>query len=175
MPQDTKPWPNAAIDVVNNRSKQPESRQTREIMHREIIISGDDALARTIAEELRGAGARIIQITTGGAAYLSGPTIKNMASGAIALAGYAHEVAQHYDVHVALHTDHCQKDKLDEFVRPLLAASVVIEVAAALVARAASPAQVHALLAPLRALGVLAVTAIAFERIATVLARAIEP
>jgi type III secretory pathway component EscT len=57
---------------------------------------------------------------------------------------------------------------------PLLAAAVVIEVAGALVARAASPAQVHALLAPLRALAVLAVTAIAFERIATVLARAIE-
>src|ERR1700758_1989390 len=64
MPQDTKPWPNAAIDLVNKRSKQPESRQTREIMHREIIVGGDDALARTIAEELRGAGARIIQITT---------------------------------------------------------------------------------------------------------------
>src|ERR1700747_1552875 len=64
MPQDTKPWPNAAIDLVNKRSKQPESRQTREIMHREIIVSGDDALAKTIAEELRGAGARIIQIAT---------------------------------------------------------------------------------------------------------------
>ncbi len=62
MPQDTKPLPNVAIDL-NKRSIEPESRQTREIMHREIIVSGDDALARTIAEELRGAGARIIQIT----------------------------------------------------------------------------------------------------------------
>jgi Trk K+ transport system NAD-binding subunit len=35
-----------------------------EIMHREIIVSGDDALAKTIAEELRGAGARIIKINT---------------------------------------------------------------------------------------------------------------
>ena len=34
----------------------------REIMHREIIVSGDDALSKTIAEELRGAGARIIHI-----------------------------------------------------------------------------------------------------------------
>jgi Trk K+ transport system NAD-binding subunit len=33
-------------------------------MHREIIIAGDDPLAKTIAEELRGAGARIIQINT---------------------------------------------------------------------------------------------------------------
>ena len=43
---------------------QPVSPQTREIMHREIIVSGDDALSKTIAEELRGAGARIIKINT---------------------------------------------------------------------------------------------------------------
>jgi Trk K+ transport system NAD-binding subunit len=43
---------------------QPGSPQTREIMHREIIVSGDDALSKTIAEELRGAGARIIKINT---------------------------------------------------------------------------------------------------------------
>jgi type III secretory pathway component EscT len=57
---------------------------------------------------------------------------------------------------------------------PLLAAAVVIEIAAALVARAASPAQVHALLAPLRALGTLGILAIVFERIAAVLARALQ-
>jgi type III secretory pathway component EscT len=55
---------------------------------------------------------------------------------------------------------------------PLLAAAVVIEVAAALVARAASPAQVHTLLAPLRAIATLAVTGLVLDRIATVLARA---
>lgn len=33
-------------------------------MHREVIVSGDDALSKTIAEELRGAGARIIKINT---------------------------------------------------------------------------------------------------------------
>jgi len=32
-------------------------------------------------------------------------------------------VAKKYDVNIALHTDHCPKDKLDGFVRPLLAAS----------------------------------------------------
>ena len=36
----------------------------REVMHREIIVAGDDALSKTIAEELRGAGARIIKINT---------------------------------------------------------------------------------------------------------------
>jgi Trk K+ transport system NAD-binding subunit len=63
MPHKTKPRPNVAIDLGNKVTK-PASRQMREIMHREIIVSGDDALAKTIAEELRGAGARIIQITT---------------------------------------------------------------------------------------------------------------
>jgi type III secretory pathway component EscT len=57
---------------------------------------------------------------------------------------------------------------------PLLTAAVVVEIAAALVARAASPAQVHALLAPLRALAALAVMALVFDRLATVLARAVE-
>src|SRR3954452_9581054 len=65
----------------------------------------------------------IVQVSTGGGEYLSGPTVKNMVTGAVALAAYAHEVAKNYDVNIALHTDHCPKDKLDGFVRPLLAAS----------------------------------------------------
>jgi voltage-gated potassium channel Kch len=89
MPHNTKPRPNdeddvidspglregrtiygsspstiVAIDVVKKRTKQPGSREMDEIFHREIIVSGDDALAKTIAEELRGAGARIIRIAT---------------------------------------------------------------------------------------------------------------
>jgi len=62
----------------------------------------------------------IIQISTGGADYLSGPNIKNMVTGSLAFAAYAAEVARNYPVNVALHTDHCPKDKLDGFVRPLL-------------------------------------------------------
>src|SRR3954462_5609597 len=65
----------------------------------------------------------IVQVSTGGGEYLSGPTIKNMVTGAAALAAYAHEVAKNYSVNIALHTDHCPKDKLDGFVRPLLAIS----------------------------------------------------
>jgi type III secretory pathway component EscT len=56
---------------------------------------------------------------------------------------------------------------------PLLAASIVLEVTCALIARAASPAHVHALLAPLRALGVLGVAAIALDRIAAAFALAL--
>jgi fructose-bisphosphate aldolase, class II len=65
----------------------------------------------------------IIQVSTGGAEYLSGPTIKNMVTGAVALAEYAHQVAKNYPINVALHTDHCPKEKLDGYVRPLLAIS----------------------------------------------------
>ncbi|GAB2778625.1 class II fructose-bisphosphate aldolase [Nocardioides salsibiostraticola] len=62
----------------------------------------------------------IIQVSTGGAEYLSGPSVKNMVAGSVAFAAYAAEVAKHYPVNIALHTDHCPKDKLDDFVRPLV-------------------------------------------------------
>ena len=65
----------------------------------------------------------IIQVSTGGAEYASGSTIKDMVTGSLALASYASEVAKNYPVNIALHTDHCPKDKLDGFVRPLIAAS----------------------------------------------------
>ncbi len=65
----------------------------------------------------------IIQVSTGGAEYLSGPTVKDMVSGSVAFAAYAAEVAKSYPVNIALHTDHCPQDKLDGFVRPLLALS----------------------------------------------------
>ena len=62
----------------------------------------------------------IIQVSTGGAEYGSGSTIKDMVTGSLALAAYAREVAKNYPVNIALHTDHCPKNKLDGFVRPLL-------------------------------------------------------
>jgi fructose-bisphosphate aldolase class II len=65
----------------------------------------------------------IIQVSTGGAEFASGTRVKDMVTGAVALAEFAHVVADKYPVHVALHTDHCPKDKLDGYVRPLLAIS----------------------------------------------------
>ncbi|MDT4987822.1 MAG: fructose-bisphosphate aldolase, class [Micromonosporaceae bacterium] len=65
----------------------------------------------------------IVQISTGGAEYLSGPTVKDMVTGSLAFAAYAHEVAKKYPVNIALHTDHCPKNKLDGFVRPLMSIS----------------------------------------------------
>ncbi|THJ65834.1 class II fructose-bisphosphate aldolase [Arthrobacter echini] len=65
----------------------------------------------------------IVQVSTGGAAYWSGASVKHMATGALGFAAFAKEVARKYDVNIALHTDHCPKDKLDDLVLPLLAAS----------------------------------------------------
>ena len=55
----------------------------------------------------------IVQVSTGGAEYLSGAAVKDMVTGAVALAHFARTVAAKYPVNIALHTDHCPKDKLD--------------------------------------------------------------
>lgn len=65
----------------------------------------------------------IIQVSLGTALYLSGP-VQRRTVGSKALAAYAHEVADAYSVNVALHTDHCPVDNLDDWVRPLLHDSI---------------------------------------------------
>ena len=66
----------------------------------------------------------IIQVSVGGAEYASGATIKDRVAGSLALAAYAGEVAKNYPITVALHTDHCAKQNLDSWVRPLLALEI---------------------------------------------------
>ncbi|MGH1561277.1 class II fructose-bisphosphate aldolase [Mumia sp. DW29H23] len=88
-----------------------------------INVSSSQTLNAALAGFAEAESDGIIQISTGGAEYLSGPTVKDMVAGSLAFAAFAHEVAKKYPVNVALHTDHCPKDKLDGFVRPLLAAS----------------------------------------------------
>jgi fructose-bisphosphate aldolase class II len=88
-----------------------------------INVSSSQTLNAALAGFAEAESDGIIQVSTGGAEYLSGPTVKNMVSGSLAFAAFAQEVAKKYPVNVALHTDHCPKDKLDGFVRPLIAAS----------------------------------------------------
>jgi fructose-bisphosphate aldolase, class II len=80
--------------------------------------------SETLAAALRGfaeaSSDGIVQVSTGGAEFLSGQKVKDMATGAAALAAFARVVAARYPVHVALHTDHCPADKLDAYMRPLL-------------------------------------------------------
>jgi len=65
----------------------------------------------------------IVQVTTGGADFFAGQSVKARASGALAFAAFATEVAKNYPIKIALHTDHCPKDALDGFVMPLIQAS----------------------------------------------------
>jgi len=78
--------------------------------------------ANAVLLGLKTAGADgIIQVSTGGAEFMSGLGVKDMAKGAIALANYVHYMADQYDVNVALHTDHCHPKYLEGFVLPLIA------------------------------------------------------
>ena len=64
----------------------------------------------------------IIQFSTGGGEFASGPN-KDMALGAIAMAEYTHRLAEKLPVYIAITTDHCVPNKVDKFVRPLIAES----------------------------------------------------
>jgi fructose-bisphosphate aldolase class II len=89
-----------------------------------INVSSSQTLNAALAGFAEAESDGIIQVSTGGAEYLSGPTVKNMVAGSLAFAAYAAEVAKNYPVNIALHTDHCPKDKLDGFVRPLIDVSI---------------------------------------------------
>ena len=62
----------------------------------------------------------IIQVSTGGAAFASGSSVKDMALGAMSIAEHVHRLAERYDIYVALHTDHCQANILESYVVPLI-------------------------------------------------------
>ena len=63
----------------------------------------------------------IIQLSHGGGAHASGTYVKDMVEGAISVAEHVHRMAKHYPVRIALHTDHCQPNKVDTFMKPLIA------------------------------------------------------
>jgi len=88
-----------------------------------INITSSQSLNAAMAGFAAAGSDGIVQVSTGGAEYGSGPTIKHMVTGAVALAEYAHVIAKNYPVNIVLHTDHCQKEKLDTYVRPLIAIS----------------------------------------------------
>jgi fructose-bisphosphate aldolase class II len=85
-----------------------------------INVSSSQTLNAALAGLAEAGSDGIIQVTTGGGDYWSGPTVKKMASGAAAMAAFAREAAKNYGITVALHTDHCAKHQLDGFVRPLI-------------------------------------------------------
>jgi fructose-bisphosphate aldolase, class II len=85
-----------------------------------INVSSSETLIAAIRGFSEAGSDGIVQASTGGAAFLSGQKVKDMVTGATALAEFARVVADKYPVNIALHTDHCPKDKLDGYLRPLL-------------------------------------------------------
>ena len=85
-----------------------------------INISNIDTLNAAIEGFVEAGSDGLIQVSTGGGAHASG-NLKDMVLGAISLAEHAHRIASRYDVNIALHTDHCTTDKIDTFLKPLIA------------------------------------------------------
>ncbi len=65
----------------------------------------------------------IVQFSTGAGQFASGLNNKDAAYGVIILAEAAHRLAEQYDVLIALNTDHCQPEKADSFLKPLIEAT----------------------------------------------------
>jgi len=84
-----------------------------------INVSSSQSLNAALAGLAEAKSDGILQVSTGGADYFSGSP-KNRASGAVAFALFAREVANNYGIMVGLHTDHCAEDQLSGFVEPLL-------------------------------------------------------
>ena len=82
-----------------------DAAKERSFAYPAINISSSQTLNAALQGFAEAGSDGIIQVSTGGAEYLSGPTIKNQVTGAAALAAYAHEVAKNYPINVALHTE----------------------------------------------------------------------
>ncbi len=81
-------------------------------------IETANAVLRGLAEK-RSDG--IIQVSVGGGEFASGLSVANSVEGAIALAEYVRRMAEHYPIYIALHTDHCPPNKVESFLKPLIA------------------------------------------------------
>ncbi len=87
-----------------------------------INVTSSETLNAALAGFAEAGSDGIIQVSTSGGQFLSG-AVGDMALGAQALAEFAHSVAGRYPMLIALHTDHCQPDKVEALIRPLLAES----------------------------------------------------
>jgi fructose-bisphosphate aldolase class II len=88
-----------------------------------INISSSESLNAALRGFAEAKSDGIVQVSTGGGEFGSGATVKDGVLGAVALAEYAHIVAEKCPVNIALHTDHCHPEKVDTFLRPLLEVS----------------------------------------------------
>jgi fructose-bisphosphate aldolase, class II len=112
--------PIATPDIYNEMLDKAKSGQ---FAYPAINVTGTESLNAALKGFADAESDGIIQFSTGGAEFASGTAVKDMVTGAVGLAEFAHVVAAKYPINVALHTDHCQKEKLDSYVRPLIAIS----------------------------------------------------
>ena len=61
----------------------------------------------------------IIQASTGGGAHATG-NLADSVLGSILLADHVRAIAAKYPINIALHTDHCQAEKIDSYLKPLI-------------------------------------------------------
>src|ERR1035437_7975192 len=92
------PTPNPAISIQMEIAQNGVSpcRNVNSPTPTAINITSSQTLNAALAGFAEAGSDGIIQVSTGGADYASGPTIKNMVAGAVALAEYAHVVAKNY-------------------------------------------------------------------------------
>jgi fructose-bisphosphate aldolase, class II len=88
-----------------------------------VNVSSSSTLNAALAGFASARSDGIVQLTPSGAAFASGAA-DDAAAGARAIAAFARELADAYPVLVALHTDHCPPERVDDFLRPLLDASL---------------------------------------------------
>lgn len=109
--------PIATPDVYNemlNRAKEGK------FAYPAINVTSSQTLTAAIRGFAEAESDGIIQVSSGGADFWSGSTVNDRVSGSLAMAAYAREIAKGYNVTVALHTDHCSKEKIDGWIRPLM-------------------------------------------------------
>ena len=109
--------PIATPDVYNemlNRAKEGK------FAYPAINVTSSQTLTAAIRGFAEAESDGIIQVSSGGADFWSGSTVNVRVAGSLAMAAYAREIAKGYNVTVALHTDHCSKEKIDGWIRPLM-------------------------------------------------------
>lgn len=94
--------------------------KTNKFAYPAINVTSSQTLTAAIRGFAEAESDGIIQVSVGGAEYASGSTIKDRVAGSLGLAAYAREVAKNYDVTIALHTDHCAKQNIDSWIRPIM-------------------------------------------------------
>ena len=109
--------PIATPDVYNemlNRAKEGK------FAYPAINVTSSQTLTAAIRGFAEAESDGIIQVSSGGADFWSGSTVNDRVAGSLAMAASAREIAKGYNVTVALHTDHCSKEKIDGWIRPLM-------------------------------------------------------